>query len=567
MFHPHMPTVYTGTVGPLSWKLHHGDNMDLIRGMPDNCVDAVVTDPPYLIDFMGRKWDASGAEAAFHAGWTRECLRVLKPGGHLVSFAATRTYHHLACAVEDAGFEIRDMLAWIYGSGMPKGQNLGVQMDKHLGTPRTQRAGIKGGHEGFIGPWMSDPKKVEDTHYTMAPSTPEGAAYEGWSTALKPAQEPLVLARKPLSEGTIAANVLRWGTGAMNIGDCRVELTGGEGRGREGEPTAKAGNNGEVGFHFKPGIRGGNALGRWPANILHDGSDEVLEHFPDAQGQLSGLTGNEPSARSGGPRQNCYNNMPADRRVSTPRVEANKSAARFFASHAFGDVEWLDINLPGSSAKSAEGIFCLQNALGDFVQSDAVTWALPGVIVTVESCQAHSMNVTANELRLVCTSAITAIQFIASKSSLELLPEKAFHVQGPVSYVARRRLTGTMTITLRLSRSDGSVENATLGITPRISVLGVQDYAKSPNRFMYCPKATKTDRAGSNHPTVKPIALMRWLVRLLTPRGGCVLDPFGGSGTTGAAAIEEGCSVIMAERESQFVADIVARMNGIGADG
>lgn len=433
MFHPRKTTVHTGTVGPLFWKLHHGDNMDLLRSMPDNCVDAVVTDPPYLISFMNRKWDASGDEAAFHAGWTRECLRVLKPGGHLVSFAATRTYHHLACAVEDAGFEIRDMLSWMYGQGMPKSLDVGKAIDKQAGVERpvlgTAADFARDGANRRTDGSHTVPHAHQGGHHyadrwsapVTGPGSEESACWDGWGTALKPACEPAVLARKPISEGTIAANVLRWGTGGLNIGGCRV------GWGTE-QPTQEEWNR--MGARGAAGSKSGHIHqnsqsqkdaysaglikvppGRWPANIMHDGSDEVLEHFPDAQGQLSGLTGQEPSARAGGPRQHCYNNMPADRRVSTPRVEANKSAARFF----------------------------------------------------------------------------------------------------------------------------------------------------------YCAKATKTDRAGSKHPTVKPIALMRWLVRLLTPRGGCVLDPFGGSGTTGAAAIEEGCSVIMAERENQDVLDIVARMNAIGA--
>lgn len=274
-----------------------------------------------------RKWDHSGI--AYDMGLWYECLRVLKPGGHLLSFGGSRTYHRMACAIEDAGFEIRDQIQWIYGSGFPKSHNL------------------KGDREG-------------------------------WGTALKPAHEPIVVARKPLV-GTVAQNVLTHGTGAINIDGCRV----------------------------------GEEVGRWPANIIHDGSEEVVDSFPSAPGQLANASTNSESRKT----QNVYGAMKR-----------------------------------GSHEESRE--------------SD-------------------------NE--------------------------------GPVGFKMKpgaRRLD-----------------------------------AGSAARFFYCAKASKKDRGeGNTHPTVKPLALMKYLVRLVTPPDGVVLDPFMGSGTTGAACISEGFSFIGIEKDPAYFA-------------
>ena len=194
--------------------------------MPDACVDAVVTDPPYGISFMGRKWDYEVPSTEI---W-EQCLRVLKPGGHLLAFAGTRTQHRMCVNIEDAGFEIRDMIGWVYGSGFPKSQNLG--------------------------------KKLE--------------GWDGWGTALKPALEPITVARKPF-KGTVANNVLTHGTGAINIDECRVGTEEIE-QGRFGRKVADS-----TSYHdkLKPTERT-IAVGRWPANVIHDGSDEVTQLTGDA---------------------------------------------------------------------------------------------------------------------------------------------------------------------------------------------------------------------------------------------------------------------------------------------
>ncbi len=257
-------------------RILEGDCIELMRTLADNSIDSVVTDPPYGIGFMGKAWDHKDiveraarragqkqpphrdgserssprralAEAAgvydlspigmrafqeFSREWAAEALRVLKPGGYLLSFASPRTYHRMTCGIEDAGFEVRDQVLWIFGNGFPKSRNL-------------------------TGEW------------------------EGWGSALKPAHEPICMARKPLI-GTIAQNVLAHGTGALNIDGCRIDATD-----KTPAPVGQYGGS-VIGPNGHSGVRNGsaNTLGRWPANLIHDGSDEVLAAFPDASGQL-----------------------------------------------------------------------------------------------------------------------------------------------------------------------------------------------------------------------------------------------------------------------------------------
>lgn len=289
----------------MRYTLHRGDCIEAMRGMPESSVDAIVTDPPYHLTtdkkggtgpasvnlespygrsrvttgFMGMTWD--GGDIAFRPEVWREALRVLKPGGHLLAFGGSRTYHRLAAAIEDAGFEIRDQIMWIYGSGFPKSHNL-------------------------------------------------DGAWSGWGTALKPAHEPICVARKPLC-GTVAANVLAHGTGALNIDGCRIatadNLNGGayaEAGGRIVSGSLHAGSGMK-----QPGKTVGTKFvqpaGRWPANVIHDGSAEVLQAFPDAKGQQGDLK------ETGRPRPSSgrFGDM-APPRAHPARIETETSAARFF---------------------------------------------------------------------------------------------------------------------------------------------------------------------------------------------------------------------------------------------
>lgn len=259
-------------------------------------VDAIVTDPPYGLSFMGKDWDHGVPGEHF---W-REALRLAKPGAHLLAFGGTRTFHRLACAIEDAGWEIRDCLGWLYGSGFPKSLDVSKAIDKAAGAQRevvgkSQHSSNRNSNLGY-GSNLPD----EGERFLTAPSTPAAQLWQGWGTALKPAWEPVILARKPLA-GTVAANVLAHGTGALNIDGCRV-----------GTEQAWSYPNGPKGNTDTSTIYGGGKglprrdepldgpLGRWPANVLHDGSQEVLELFPETKsGKWNRTKGARPFNNNG----------------------------------------------------------------------------------------------------------------------------------------------------------------------------------------------------------------------------------------------------------------------------
>ncbi|HFO2070341.1 TPA: site-specific DNA-methyltransferase [Klebsiella pneumoniae] len=363
----------------MTYQLHVGRCEEVLKTLPDNSVDAIVTDPPYGLSFMNHKWDY---DVPTVDQW-RECLRVLKPGGHLLAFGGSRTYHRLVVNAEDAGFEIRDQILWIYGSGFPKSHNLDGDFD-------------------------------------------------GWGTALKPAHEPIVMARKPFKQ-TVSANMNEHGTGAINIDACRI-------------PTDEALNGGTGGLlsHQHDGTEPVADYeqapeGRWPANIIHDGSEAVVSAFPDAKGQQGDL---KETGRAR-PSQGRYGDM-APPKAHAARVESEKSAARFFYC---------------AKVKPKERDEGLE-------------------------------------------------RFIATSAS---------------------DMTG--------GRKEGSV--------------GINDPRAGAGR---------TNGAKNNHPTVKPIALMSYLCRLITPPGGTVLDPWMGSGSTGRAAIEEGFSFIGIDMNPDYVTIASARI-------
>ena len=308
---------------PTPYALHLGDCLATLRTLPDNSVDSVCTDPPYGIRFMGKSWDGKDIEdrAAYRASmpshapacgpngghrsvaaeagkydltpdgmrafqdfsreWAAECLRVLKPGGHLLSFASARTYHHMAVGIEMAGFEIRDQIMWVFGSGFPKSHNL------------------KGEHAG-------------------------------WGTALKPAHEPICMARKPFT-GTVAANVAQWGTGAINVDRCRVSAVDAASLAKNWDRETTADMRGGK---FVGGTPGGvaltteaSALGRWPANLIHDGSPGVVALFPAEAGAASRVKGTEPTA-NGFSGAVAFSGMIG--RIEGAFHDDSGSAARFF---------------------------------------------------------------------------------------------------------------------------------------------------------------------------------------------------------------------------------------------
>jgi len=407
--------------------LHAGDCRAVLAELPENSIDSCVCDPPYHLTsivkrfanatlehevfaannptpaygrlsrgFMGKQWD--GGNGAFEPETWRAVIRVLKPGGYLLAMGGTRTYHRMACAIEDAGFDVRDLIAWCYGSGFPKSHDVSKGIDRAAGAEREKlitgapvKRMIPGADQNKAG-W----EKNNGREYIPGieiPATAAARQWDGWGTALKPALEPICMARKPLSEDTVAANVLRWGTGAINVDGCRVGTD---------QITTWATKNGDsifgqvvkTGEDKCPTISHG---GRWPANLVHDGSEEVVAGFPET-------------------------------------------------------------TVAGSNDKRGGCNF--------------------------------------------------------------------FH--------------------------GGERREAPAGLA--------QTESGSAARFFYTAKADSDDRLGSKHPTVKPLDLMQWLVRLVTPEGGTVLDPFAGTGTTGEAAFRELMSAVLIEAEPEYLEDIRCRV-------
>jgi DNA modification methylase len=386
------------------YSLHTGDCLEVLKSLDAESIDAIVTDPPYGLAFMGKKWDYDVPSTDI---W-QECLRVLKPGGHLLAFAGTRTQHRMACRIEDAGFEIRDMIAWVYGSGFPKSLDISKAIDKAAGAEREVVGSVD------VGPDMRSGNYENATGRMIAnitaPATLAAKQWQGWGTALKPALEPITVARKPLI-GTVAENVLEHGTGAINVDGCRV---GTEATLRPAKGEGYEGGWGRLDISGSPS-------GRWPANLIHDGSDEVVGLFPQSKS-----TGGQASVAKG------YGEFGGGSRVienRDPGFGDSGSAARFF----------------------------------------------------------------------YCPKASKAER----EAGLEEMEEK---------------------------------EQKTLG-----NFRGTEDHSPKINI-----------RSRNHHPTVKPIDLMVYLCRLITPPNGTILDPFTGSGSTGVAALREGFKFIGIELNPEY---------------
>lgn len=366
----------------MTFKIIQGDNRDVLKTIESNTIDAIVTDPPYGIDFLGKEWDANtGALETY-----QECLRVLKPGGHILAFSAARTYHHLAVTLEQAGFEIRDQIMWIYSSGFPKSQDVGRSIQRSLGVKETEinKWASASTHHNVLSESV-DKKRKKDKNGTavqVVPTDPEAQQWAGWGTALKPAHEPIALARKPLKQ-SIAKNVQEWGTGALNIDACRV------------------------GDDFM-----------------------IIRHLKKDNGQA-------------------------------------------FTHHGDGKKNWDSYEDVGT----VEGRFP-SNVLGD----------IP-------------------------------------------LYQKYFYCPK----VSRKE------------RHMGFDDPGALFSGPRIESL-----ANDPSNKLRAAEQ-QTAGAGNNHPTVKPVALMEYLIKLVTPPGGTVLDPFNGSGSTGMAAVGLGFDYIGIELDPAYV--------------
>lgn len=338
--------------------LRLGDCIELMRGMDADSIDAIVTDPPYGLSFMGKDWD-HGVPGMHY--WT-EALRIAKPGAYLLAFGGTRTSHRLACAIEDAGFEIRDTIDWVYGSGFPKSLDVSKAIDKSAGADR-ERIGTKvelgirhspgneydTTHPGYRRPWMANPDA--DANFVTAPATDSARTFQGYGTALKPAHEPIIVARKPLLEATIAANCQKWGTGALNIDAGRIGI--------EPDDDIYAKNPHTVGTIGAKGIYGDGKptlykqpTGRFPANLITDGSTEVVAMFPQSD------TRPAKDWQNSGDGQKHDDLFSSISKVRAAYPNDNGSAARFFKSCPIDDDDYLPLYYCAKASKVERDAGC-----------------------------------------------------------------------------------------------------------------------------------------------------------------------------------------------------------------
>ncbi len=464
-------------------KIIQGNNVDVLKTFPDNTFDSIVTDPPYGIDFLGKEWDANtGALETY-----QECLRVLKPGGHILAFSAARTYHHLAVTIEQAGFEIRDQIVWIYSSGFPKSQDVGRSIQRSLGVKETKKQkGYNGfGSENgtaFTQDWDRGPEKNPEVVCT----DPEAKQWSGWGTALKPAHEPIVVARKPIKL-SIARNCQQWGVGALNIDATRVPW------GEDDDPEAYIA-----------------WMKKYPAST---GSKAV---FNNAHADAKGV--------------DYVRDQDAD--INLDRDVDNRMAGRF-PSNVIGEIEGYQkyFYCPKVSRAERHAGFELPPPLFGNVSG------------------AYDPE-TGERFAAVFDKKHDPLAHIPTDAS-----GKYDRTNDPGNANERIERKGAATTRDLLLLVDGKyvAEDGTLidadtpGSQPgkmvwlpgvgKIFAHGlkheVEKILKATGREAEIPKSQ-----GNNHPTVKPIELMKYLIKLVTPKGGHVLDPFNGSGSTGCAAVE-----------------------------
>jgi DNA modification methylase len=421
--------------------LIHGDCLQILKDLPDNSVSSVVCDPPYGLSFMSKRWDYDVPSTEI---W-QECLRVLKPGGHLLAFGGSRTYHRMAVRIEDAGFEIRDQIMWLYGSGFPKSHNIGKAVDKLMGNER-EVVGVQKYHRNTPGSNEGYKRPIDIVKRENGFNIDKGQSeWEGWGTALKPSHEPIVVARKPLSEKSVALNVLKWGTGGINIDVSRV-----------GTEQIKSNNYLDGTFDPKGNLNGLSQTGkeyntvthegRWPANIILDEeAGQILDEqsgIKDGNGvskmvKVTKIAGADIGLKDG------RKTLPTPNEIDRMIYNDKGGASRFF--------------------------YCAKASKKD------------------------------------------------RNEGLEGFEEKQVFQKNTSKFITDPR------------HPDGG--------------------------YIHNPISQS-----NHHPTVKPTSLMEYLIKLVTPVNGTVLDPFMGSGSTGKAAVRNGYDFIGIEREEEYINIAKARI-------
>jgi site-specific DNA-methyltransferase (adenine-specific) len=643
-------------------QILHGNCLDILPTLPDCSVDSIVTDPPYGLEFMGKDWDApwkgkasrefneikEGELGGFkklpnhsrvnnlkcqncdkwkfssnpckcdkpafpnarlsamveYQLWFQqvaaECLRVLKPGGHLLAFGGTRTYHRMAVAIEDAGFEIRDSLHWIYGSGFPKSLDVSKAIDKQAGAERevigygkgvtvasddNQYGGINRGAVGI--------KQTAIDVPITAPATDAAKGWQGWGTALKPAHEPIVVARKPLI-GTVAGNVLQWGTGAINIDGTRVAHKSEADR-LSATPQGRVTSNKSAGA--APDVdnlgrveieRPDNSSGRWPANIVfthnHDCADICTEGCPvrELDGQ-SGTSITRPT--TGGTNKTKRSAMAGGAMNSAPSTHNDSGGASRFFTVTEWDAQFRYVAKPGKRERNAGLKLCECDKLSrhsetekswdnedqqaqhpeDTEQSQKRDTDESGTPTSSDSAWSTSSSgntTTGQSPKDIKSTTPTTTNLTTELRTFNLSTAPTTSESTPVANCAtinggspaecvenlNQSTSATGTSAKKVGRSTDDADPATSESLSK---------ANANASSLLCPRC---DGVRGGHPTVKPLALMRWLVRLVTPPNGTVLEPFAGSGTTLVACHMEGFNAIGIEMTDEYLPIIEGRL-------
>jgi DNA modification methylase len=649
--------------------VHNENCLDTMRGMPDNSIDSIVTDPPYGLSFMGKKWDYEVPSVEI---W-KECLRVLKPGGYLLAFAGTRTQHRMCCNIEDAGFEIRDMIAWIYGQGFPKSHNIHKSVEKLVSQPNTHyicidenrnewhisnkqeaehgmrpmptsnisqtkpidkeqgkvlqsvlskqstystmqgeesKESIKDGEESIMEGRSNDVQEegelcrceicemserifgdgsegwvyngtqtvygaedgsVIDKNGSSSSHRPQSSKqryikfdaiceqcktqiirrYEGLGSAIKPALEPITVARKPLSEKTIALNVLKWGTGGINIDGCRVEINpdiddkrlGGNGDWSSSKMAKNVYEGGYAGNRV-----GSSEQGRFPANLIHDGSQMVLDLFPAKAGAAAPVMSGQKGKSNG-----IYGDFEQKGDDGASFRNDSGSAARFFYCAKASKKDrnsgldgyrlisyictWKENNTTKEEAKA--------QLLVDMEQSHQKGIEEFGTLQkrgTEWSIELFGKFIMAQFLKDCEFTTKTRISSITASEILNYLQH----------YIINENIQGVSCEMVNGSSLALLVEKPSQLVNTIIERMG---FAINVNPALLNGQleiSVNVELGRSNHPTVKPTKLMRYLVRLVTPVGGTVYDPFAGSGSTGKGCKPEGFNFIGSELDEGY---------------
>jgi len=644
-------------------KVINGNNIDILKQYPDNYFDAIVTDPPYGLGkepnaeelmkdwiekgyheisgtgFMGKEWDAFIPQPIF---W-KEVFRVLKHGGHVLSFFGTRTYDWGVMSMRFAGFEVRDCIQWLYGSGFPKSHNISKAIDKMYGAerevigksdytmPKADNSMSENSY-GISGGKLANGNTAERiTAEITAPSTEQAKKWDGWGSALKPANEPIVLARKPLEKGlTIAENVLKWGTGAINIDGCRVNIDRNDPNHRNTKPSKSADtsmfNIGGVNY-------GQNSQGRFPANLIlthHEdckciGTKKVKaisggtntpfsnDFFKNIGGGIGSNAGGLGDANGEETVEDwiCVDDCPI--KILDEQSGESKSSNTKRSRNTIGSFGMPNDNTPEYSDKGGASRFFINtksggnydffiyiynlinlNICGITLENQKVVGTLNGVTMEIEKFIQNAEQFTiGNKSMEICQKDMKFIILTLTNQMIEL---KTCNVlQGVNIDFYTQELLKTTNLLMELKIEDVNIAkninhlmNLLLEMVEHIKVIvnlvpnqncnsgerkiesdiiNTTESIEKNSRFFYVAKASKSERNKgldgflNGHPTIKPIKLMQYLVRLITPPNGIVLDPFCGSGTTGVACKLEGFQFVGLEQDAEYSKIAQARID------